>query len=458
MADRKTPAAAPPAEGFRRADQILDALRRRRAEPGADCASECQAIHFEHDEIAERLRRSEREHGGVGFELLFAGTDVDTPEPWKSLPLDQTIERLKTAKARVARDVIVLVHHYQNEAVYSFGDFGGDSFLLARKAASQPDRRYIVFCGVHFMAETARVVCHPDQVVILPSLGAGCSMADMAKPEDAEDAFDALRSLARPGRTVIPITYMNSEAALKALCGRNGGVVFTSSNAETAFRWALARSGDVQLLCTPDEYLGRNVARRLGIRDDEMVTWNWMGHPPLGGCPREALAAARVVLWRGLCHVHDMFEPRHVELFAERLPRATFLLHPEVRPAVVEEAGRQARAGAIAEVRLGSTEAIKKWIEQGNPGDVFVVATEWNLVNRLALDHPDRRVVFMADVLCKCSTMNRITPRGLLWTLETIERKLRGEEVALPNVIDVPMDVRRDANVALQRMLDLPPG
>ncbi len=351
------------------------------------------------------------------------------------------VERARAARERLGDRVMLLGHHYQRDDVIQFADVRGDSFKLARDAAAA-GAPTIVFCGVHFMAETADILTAPGTDVVLPDLAAGCSMADMAEISQVEAAWEDLRAAGcaadgtGAGLRTVPMTYMNSSAAIKAFTGRNGGVVCTSSNAERAMRWAFER-GD-QVLFLPDEHLGRNTAvRDLGLSLDECVVYDprWPG----GGVTPERLRAAKVVLWKGHCSVHGTFVPEHVDLVRERIPGVNVLVHPECRYEVVSKADY-----------VGSTEKIIRTIAEAPSGSAWAVGTELNLVGRLAQEHPDKTVVFLNEKVCFCATMNRIDLPHLVWALEEL---VAGR---VPNPIRVDAETAHWARVALDRMLALP--
>ncbi|CAA9346977.1 MAG: Quinolinate synthetase [uncultured Nocardioidaceae bacterium] len=376
--------------------------------------------------------------------VLGRGTDrasergVDCPGELPAASDPDLVERARAAKAALGDRLFVLGHHYQRDEVVQFADVTGDSFKLAREAAARPEAEYIVFCGVHFMAESADILTAPHQKVVLPDLAAGCSMADMARLAQVEDAWDALAD-AGVVDSVVPVTYMNSSADIKAFCGRNGGAVCTSSNAEVALRWAFEQKGpDTKVLFLPDQHLGRNTAvLQLGLSLEECVVWDPMR--PGGGLTPEALAAAKVVLWKGHCSVHGRFTPECVDAVRRRVPGVTVLVHPECSHEVVTRADL-----------VGSTEFIIKTVEAAPAGSSFAIGTELNLVQRLAQAHPDKNIVFLDKTVCYCSTMNRIDLPHFVWALENL---VAGNEV---NVITVDAETERWAKVALQRMLDLP--
>jgi len=345
------------------------------------------------------------------------------------------VERAWAAKKALGDRLFILGHHYQRDEVIQFADVTGDSFKLAREAAARPHAEYIVFCGVHFMAESADILTSDTQKVILPDLAAGCSMADMAALGQVETAWDLLEDLGIAASTV-PVTYMNSSADIKAFVGRRGGVVCTSSNAKRALTWAFER-GD-RVLFLPDQHLGRNTAvRELGFSLDDCVVYD--PHQPGGGVTPEQLRAARMILWRGHCSVHQRFSLKNVEDIRARVPDVTVLVHPECRYEVV----------AAADL-VGSTEYIIKTIETAPPGSAWAVGTELNLVRRLANTHPDKRVMFLDRTVCYCSTMNRIDLPHLVWALEEL---VAGRVV---NQIAVDPETAHYARVALDQMLALP--
>jgi len=348
------------------------------------------------------------------------------------------VERAQAAKAALGERVFVLGHHYQRDEVIRFADVTGDSFKLAREAAARPEAEYIVFCGVHFMAESADILTADHQKVVLPDLAAGCSMADMARLAQVEDAWDALVD-AGVADSVVPVTYMNSSADIKAFCGRNGGAVCTSSNAEVALEWAYAQHGpDTKVLFLPDQHLGRNTAvLQLGLSLEDCVVWNPL--KPNGGLTREQLESARMILWKGHCSVHGRFTPEGVDLVRAKVPGVQVLVHPECTHEVVTKADL-----------VGSTEFIIKTIEAAPAGSSWAIGTELNLVQRLAQAHPDKNIVFLDKTVCYCATMNRIDLPHFVWAMESL---VAGNEV---NVIEVDPDTQHWASVALQRMLDLP--
>jgi len=347
------------------------------------------------------------------------------------------VARAEAAKEALGDKVFVLGHHYQRDEVIRFADVTGDSFKLARDAAARPDAEYIVFCGVHFMAESADILTSPAQKVVLPDLAAGCSMADMARLQQVETAWDAMADAGVQDR-VVPVTYMNSSADIKAFCGRNGGVVCTSSNADVALEWAFEQKPDAKVLFLPDQHLGRNTAvLKLGMELGDCVVWNPL--LPQGGLTAEQIDRARMILWKGHCSVHGRFSPDVVDELREQHPGINILVHPECQHEVVLKADL-----------VGSTEFIIKTIEAAPAGSTWAIGTELNLVKRLADAHPDKNIVFLDRNVCYCSTMNRIDLPHFVWAMESL---VRGVVV---NQIEVDPDTEREAKVALQRMLDLP--
>ncbi|MDF8265103.1 quinolinate synthase NadA [Luteipulveratus flavus] len=366
------------------------------------------------------------------------------PVAYQRMSDEELHERIRNAKKALGDRLVILGHFYQRDEVVQYADFLGDSFQLANAALTKPDAETIVFCGVHFMAETADILARPEQRVILPNLAAGCSMADMADEDSVESAWEELMELygeepdADGRQPVVPVTYMNSSAALKAFCGRHGGIVCTSSNASTVLEWAFERGQRV--LFFPDQHLGRNTAKAMGIGLDQMPMWN--PRKPLGGNTAEQLDAARVILWHGFCSVHKRFTVDQIEQARAEHLGVRVIVHPECPMPVVDAADE-----------AGSTDYIRKAIEAGSPGDVFAIGTEVNLVNRLQAEHPDMTIFCLDPVICPCSTMYRIHPGYLAWTLDGL---VEGE---VRNQVSVAPDVAADARVALERMLAaLPEG
>ena len=350
--------------------------------------------------------------------------------------------RIEGVRQRMGRRLVILGHHYQQDGVIAHADFQGDSYQLSRSAAERDECEAIAFCGVHFMAETADILANrPDKVaarggrrvaVVLPDLAAGCSMADMAAIHQVEDAWADLGTVIDTAE-LTPVTYINSAASLKAFCGRHGGIVCTSSNARAVLEWAFARGRRV--LFFPDQHLGRNTARTMGIGLDQMCVWN-PHEPELGGNSTAALEASRVILWQGHCSVHAMFRPEHVDGLRKNIPGVKILVHPECSMEVVDKADL-----------VGSTSYILRQVEQAPPGTKWAIGTELHLVKRLESAHPEQEIHFLSPVVCMCATMYRIDLAHLCWSLEHLEA---GDAV---NVIRVEDETAKWAVVALERML-----
>ena len=374
--------------------------------------------------------------------LLLMGQDADLRSERGvacpgELPLasdPDLVERARVAKAKLGDRVFVLGHHYQRDEVIEFADVTGDSFKLAQQAAAHPQAEYIVFCGVHFMAESADILTGDNQAVILPDLAAGCSMADMAAIDQVEQCWRDLEA-AGVADITIPMTYMNSTAAIKAFTGKHGGAICTSSNAKASLEWAFARGEKV--LFMPDQHLGRNTAvRDLGMSLDDCVVYN--PRRPNGGLTVEQLRAARMILWLGHCSVHGRFTAECVDEVRERVPGVSVIVHPECSYEVVQKADF-----------VGSTERIISMIDAAPPGSKWAVGTELNLVKRLALRHPDKEIVYLDRTVCFCSTMNRIDLPHLVWTLENLAAG------TVTNRIEVDGETQEWARIALDRMLSL---
>lgn len=368
----------------------------------------------------------------------------ELPAEYRDASADDLDARIRAAKATLGDRVVVLGHFYQREEVVRHADYIGDSFQLANAAKAHPDAEAIVFCGVHFMAETADLLSGPDQAVILPNLAAGCSMADMADIdqveecwEQLEDVFGDMDAVDADGLVpVIPVTYMNSSAAIKGFVGRHGGIVCTSSNARTVLEWAFARGRRV--LFFPDQHLGRNTAKAMGVPLEQMPMWN--PRRPLGGNDEAALEDSRVILWHGFCSVHRRFSVDQIDKARAEHPGVRVIVHPECPMDVVDAADE-----------AGSTDYIRKAIEAATEPTTFAIGTEVNLVQRLAAEHPQHTIFCLDPVVCPCSTMYRIHPGYLAWVLESL---VRGEIV---NRITVPSSVSEPATVALERMLAAKP-
>jgi len=339
-------------------------------------------------------------------------------------------EQIRARKEALGKELLILTHHYQRQEIVALGDYRGDSFGLSQKAVANREARFIVFCGVHFMAESAAILSQPQQTVQIPDMKAGCLMADMADRELVDMAWEELTGLAGEG-AILPIVYMNSDATLKAFCGRQGGAVCTSANALTAVNWGFGVRKKVFFF--PDQHLGRNVGNQLGLKLKDMVVWN--PDLPLGGNSPETLSRARLILWDGYCHVHTRFQVEQVRKMKESFPAAKMVVHPECTAEVV----------ALADA-CGSTGFIVDYVKKAPPHTTIIVGTEINLVHRLALENPDKEVLDLAYSLCP--NMFKINLDNLLWTLENLGQV---------NVVTVPESVKAEARLALDRMLALPP-
>jgi len=353
------------------------------------------------------------------------------PAEYQGLGSRELEERTAAAKRVLGSRLVILGHHYQRDEVIKFADFRGDSLKLSQQAAEQTDAEYIVFAGVHFMAESADILSQPHQKVILPDLDAGCSMADMADIDQVEDCWEQLEDVT--DQKIVPITYVNSAASLKAFCGRNDGAACTSSNARKILEWARTRGE--KALFFPDEHLGRNTAAQMGVALDRMVVWD--PEENLGGNTSESVRDAEIILWKGYCSVHQHFTVQQIEKARKDYPGCRVIVHPECAYEVVQAADDS-----------GSTEYIIRAVTEGGPGRTWVIGTEIHLVNRLDKELPDRRAIFLDDCVCMCSTMYRIGPENLLWVLETL---VAGRVV---NQITVDHETREWALVALERMLE----
>jgi quinolinate synthase len=358
---------------------------------------------------------------------------IALPERIRTSSAPEVQERILEARRALGKRAVILGHHYQRDEVIRHADFTGDSFKLAQLAATRPEADFIVFCGVHFMAESADVLKAPHQTVLLPDMDAGCTMADMAEIEQVEEAWDHVVSVV--GREVLPVTYMNSTAALKDLVGRNGGAVCTSSNARAVMDWSFRQKPRV--LFFPDQHLGRNTAYRMGIPLEAMAVWD--PYEDRGGLTDDRIRAARVLLWKGHCSVHNRFTPMMVDQRRAQIPGVKVIVHPECRFEVAQKADA-----------IGSTEGILKAVRESPAGTKWTVGTELNMVSRLAREMaPGKEVVSLDDCFCVCSTMARIDPPHLLWALEG----LVSSEVR--NAVRVPEEVARGARVGLDRMLGI---
>ena len=356
------------------------------------------------------------------------------PTRYLKLTPEDITEGIAFARKEIGEKAVVLAHHYQRDDVFQFAEFTGDSYKLSKMAAAAKDAKWIIFCGVHFMAETADILTSPDQNVLLPNMAAGCSMSDMAKPSDLVDCWDELESVLGTADRVIPITYMNSAAAIKAHCGKNGGLVCTSSNADKAFEWAFER-GD-KILFLPDQHLGRNTGIAMGISPGDMAVWN--PHLPMGGLSDAEIRQAKVLLWQGHCSVHTRFTVDQIVTARERNPETNIIVHPECTQETV----------AAADMN-GSTEFILNTVAGAPAGSSWGIGTEISMVRRLAANNPDKDIFCLDPVVCPCSTMYRIHPAYLLWVLEGI---MAGLAI---NRIEVEPETRRNALIALERMLEV---
>ena len=354
------------------------------------------------------------------------------PNAFTRLSDDEVDGRIRDAREVLGKRLVILGHHYQRDEVIKFADVRGDSFKLAQWAASRKDAEYIVFCGVHFMAESADVLSADHQKVVLPDMSAGCSMADMAALDQVETCWEDLKRIT--SGTIIPVTYMNSAASIKAFCGKHGGAVCTSSNSQVVMSWALERADKILFL--PDQHLGRNTGYSLGLSLDVMPVWD--PYEELGGNTEKALKDSRVILWKGHCSVHQRFLPEHVAQVRSRYPDIRVISHPECRFEVTQLSDE-----------VGSTEHIIKCITQSPADTKWAIGTEVHLVNRLKSENPDRFIIPLDDCGCLCSTMFRIDPQHLLWSLENLV------EGRVPNQITVPADVAANARTALNRMLEI---
>ncbi|MGB1581357.1 MAG: quinolinate synthase NadA [Nevskiales bacterium] len=345
--------------------------------------------------------------------------------------------RIRAAKAALGKDLVILGHHYQRDEVFRHATYSGDSLKLSRQAA-ETDARYIVFCGVHFMAEVADILTSDAQTVILPDMAAGCSMADMANLRNVERAWRELSEVLDPDEQVTPVTYINSAADLKAFCGRHGGIVCTSTNARQVLDWSFSRRDKV--LFFPDQHLGRNTGYNMGIDLEDMVVWDF--DQPMGGLTAEQIRKAKMILWKGFCSVHQMFRPEHIDNWRKNNPNGLVISHPENAFEVCQKSDF-----------VGSTEYILKTVRAAQPGSQWLVGTELNLVNRLHDEVKDKgiQVQFMSPTVCMCSTMFRTDPQHLAWVLENL---VEGQVV---NQITVPADEAVEAKKALDLMLEASP-
>jgi len=358
-------------------------------------------------------------------------------QPYTLLDDEDCEQRILAAREKLGDRLVMLCHHYQRDEVFAHADFTGDSLKLSRQAAtSKAD--YIVFCGVHFMAEVADILSRPEQVAILPDMSAGCSMADMADLQNVQRAWQELSEVLNPDETITPVTYINSAADLKGFCGEHGGIVCTSTNARHVLEWCFQQREKV--LFFPDQHLGRNTGFTMDIPLEEMVVWDF--DKPLGGLTVEQIQQAKIILWKGFCSVHQMFQPEQIDNFKQKYPETNIIAHPESPFEVCQKSDY-----------IGSTEYIINTIANAEAGTRWLVATELNLVNRLheQFKHEGKNVHFMSPNVCMCSTMFRIDPQHLAWVLENL---VEGHVV---NQVSVPEDVAEQAKLALDRMLDVSP-
>ncbi|WP_247826448.1 quinolinate synthase NadA [Arthrobacter antioxidans] len=382
--------------------------------------------------------------GASMFDIAPAATprQGELPEEYRTASAEELDGRIRAARETLGESVVILGHFYQRDEVVQYADFVGDSYQLARAATERTAAEAIIFCGVHFMAETADMLSTPQQAVILPNLAAGCSMADMADIDSVSECWDQLTALfgsapdAAGRRPVIPVTYMNSSAALKGFCGENGGIVCTSSNAAAVLEWAFERGQRV--LFFPDQHLGRNTAKAMGVPLEQMPLWN--PRKPWGGTDEQTLRDSRVILWHGFCSVHRRFTVAQIEKARAEFSGVRVIVHPECPMPVVDAADES-----------GSTDYIRKAIDAAAPGSTFAVGTEINMVNRLAAQYPQHTIFCLDPVICPCSTMYRIHPGYLAWVLEGLV------EGRVLNRITVPDAVAEPARIALNRMLAVQP-
>jgi len=356
-------------------------------------------------------------------------------QPYALLDDIECEQRILAAKEKLGDRLVILGHHYQRDEVFKHADFSGDSLKLSHKAAKS-DAEYIVFCGVHFMAEVADILSRSDQISIIPDMAAGCSMADMANLANVEKAWRELSEVLEPDEQITPVTYINSAADLKAFCGRHGGIVCTSTNARDVLEWSFGQRE--KILFFPDQHLGRNTRYNMDIPLDEMVVWDY--DKPMGGLTAEEIKKAKIILWKGFCSVHQMFKPEQIDNFKDKYPETKIIAHPESSFEVCQKADY-----------VGSTEYIINTVANAEPNTRWLVATELNLVNRLndQFKSEGKSVHFMSPTVCMCSTMFRIDPQHLAWTLENL---VEGHVV---NQISVPDDIAEQARAALDRMLVL---
>ena len=406
---------------------------------GSTCSSSLAKGPWEFDTVTPNYGP-----GASSEDVIPASSPIQgvLPDEYKTASVEELHERIVAAKKTLGDSVITLGHFYQRDEIVVHADYLGDSFQLAKAAQAHPNAKAIVFCGVHFMAETADILSSPDQVVILPNLAAGCSMADMADIDSVNECWEQLEAIYgtevdEHGQVpIIPVTYMNSSAALKSFCGEHGGIVCTSSNAETVLKWAFERGQRV--LFFPDQHLGRNTAKAMGIPLENMPMWQ--GRKPLGGSDEQTLKDAQVILWNGFCSVHKRFNVAQIEKARIDFPGVRVIVHPECPMPVVDAADE-----------YGSTDYIRKAIAAATEPTTFAIGTEVNMVQRLAAQYPQHTIFCLDSVVCPCSTMYRIHPGYLAWVLESL---IAGNVV---NQISVDEQIAQNARVALERMLAAKP-
>jgi quinolinate synthase len=398
-------------------------------------AFEVTCAESREERILPLLSRQTREAREADARRAHSTRIDNVPQSYAEMAGEELDRRIAEAREKLGERLVILGHHYQRDEIIKYADYRGDSFKLARLAAARPQADYIVFCGVHFMAESADILSGPHQQVILPNPAAGCSMADMANIAEVEECWQMLHEVLGEDAGIIPVTYMNSAANLKAFCGRNGGVVCTSSNAPAVIHWAFGQGRRV--LFFPDEHLGRNTAHAYGIAPRQMAVWN-PKDPMASNDAEEELQRSKIILWKGYCTTHMRFNVQQIARARAEYPGIKVLVHPECRREVVEAADL-----------YGSTEYIIQQIEKAPAGSQWAVATEINLVHRLAKEHPEQFIFCLDPIVCPCSTMYRIHPAYLAWVLEGL---VEGKVI---NQVKVDDEVVYWASVALERMLAL---
>ncbi len=359
------------------------------------------------------------------------GIFTTVPDEYKAVSQEELAHRIRQHKENKKDEIVILAHHYQRKEIVALGDFRGDSFALSRIASNLPNARHIIFCGVNFMAESARILCRPEQIVYLPNPYAGCPMADMADIDQVLESWEQLTQIV-PKEKVAPVSYMNSSAALKAFCGENRGLTCTSSNADKAFQYAFSVAE--KLFFFPDEHLGTNTARKLGIPKQNIILWDPISD--LGGHTEKEIREAKLILWKGHCHVHTNFKVEHIKNFREKYPGGKVVVHPECTEDVVELADA-----------VGSTEFIVRYVSSQAPGSIIAIGTELNLISRLADENPDKKIFELTGQDCPmCVNMFRTSLADLCYTLDNLGKV---------NVIEVDENIKKNAHLALERMLNL---